>query len=165
MQTIPLYGRKANGRVALIDDEDYELVSQYRWHVMESQLPGRRPAGPYAEASLPNGRRQPPKTLMHRLITGYAITDHINHDGLDNRRANLREATVAQNQQNRRANGASAFKGVAWDRQHSRWVAKIAVSGRTINLGRFAAEVDAARAYDAAAVELFGEFAFINFPD
>lgn len=164
-RSIPLFGLKAAGRTALISEEDYDRVSRYRWHVHQIAFPGQRDHGPYAFA---NARRDGKRTriYMHGLITGYPATDHINHDGLDNRRINLRPAGN-RNQHNTRANilTTSNFKGVHWDRARSRWRAAISAGGAYRYLGRFESEVDAARAYDAAAHFYFGEYACLNFPE
>lgn len=160
MKTVPLYGAKAAGRVALVDHEDYDLVMQYRWNLWEYERPGGRKRGPYAIANLRGGGT----ITMHKLLTGYRQTDHENHNGLDNRRSNLRDATAAQNAQNRRkrSDSRSRFKGVLWLRQTSRWCARIRVAGKERHLGSFTDEVDAAKAYNAAAIEAFGEFACLN---
>jgi len=104
---------------------------------------------------------------MHRFLMqpppGMQI-DHINGDGLDNRRCNLRLATNTQNRRNGKAHsdGTSRFKGVCWDKFRGRWRADITFENRSIHLGRFHSETDAAIAYDAAARDLFGEFARLN---
>jgi len=103
---------------------------------------------------------------MHRLIMGNPQgmeVDHINGNGLDNRRCNLRVVTTSQNQANQHARrGRSSFKGVF--KQRSRWRARIHVQQKGINLGSFLTEEEAARAYDAAALHYFGEHACLNFP-
>ena len=161
MRTIPLSGSKAAGRVALVDDDDYELVAQYKWLFW---LPADRfRRVPYARlASVRNGGPY----LMHQMITGWPETDHRNHDGLDNRRHNLRQATRSQNLANQRpqVGRSSRFKGVCWDRFNRKWHAKVQVNYRQCNLGLFMSEEDAARAYDAAALAAWGEFACLNFP-
>jgi hypothetical protein len=162
MRTIPLGGKKAAGRIALIDDGDYDLVTQHPWHVQEQRRSGR-PTGPYAAATVRTG--SPPRgstILMHCLILGQPGVDHRNGNGLDNRRANLRPATHAQNQRNQRPRivSTSEFKGVSWDSHRLKWHARIARR----HLGRFDDELAAAKAYDAAARELYGEFAWLNFP-
>ena len=165
MKTVPLSGAKAAGRVALVNDADYKLVSQYRWFVMERKIEGQRTRGPYAGAWIRHdGRRV--LLLMHKLITGWPLTDHKNHDGLDNRRRNLRNATKAQNNQNSRSRlgSSSQYKGVHWSTRQQRWRANIAHEGRVRSLGVFMSEEDAARAYDAAALQLYGEYAVLNFP-
>jgi hypothetical protein len=162
MMTVPLHGKIAAQRVALVDDADYELVMQYRWHVLEQKRPGRF-GGPYAATNLPD---YGDTMLLHTLITGWPRVDHIDHDGLNCQRFNMRPVTGSQNQWNRRPNArsTSAYKGVNWDALNGKWLARICVRKHQRNLGRYVSEIDAARAYDAAAREAFGEYAFLNFP-
>ncbi|MBM0275132.1 AP2 domain-containing protein [Micromonospora tarensis] len=146
------------GHVALVDDEDAELVLPFTWRA-ES-----RGEVLYAVRTVPAG--SPVSRYMHKLLTGYDRTDHANGNGLDNRRANLRRATHAQNASNMVAHrdSASRFKGVTWHAQRRRWTARIASAGRYLYLGLFDDDEAAARAYDERARELFGEFAAVNFP-
>ena len=167
MRTVPLHGKRAACRVALVDDEDYDLVIPYRWTVLEHDpaAPGRRSHGPYAISDM---RRKTGETIwMHQLITGWTRVDHQDGDGLNNRRPNLRPASKAQNMANSRKNPGktSRYKGVFWVKAKSKWAAKIQVNGRSRSLGRFTDEEDAAWAYDAAAREAFGEYAKTNFQD
>jgi hypothetical protein len=91
--------------------------------------------------------------------------DHISRDGLDNRKCNLRKATHTQNQINSISNrGTSKYKGVSWDKSRSKWVGKLG-NGPDHFLGRFDSEEDAARAYDRAVIQKYGEFARPNFPE
>lgn len=152
----------ANGKgAALIDAADAALISGYSW---SRSVNGA--GNVYAHAHVP-GSGKPGKTIsMHQLIGGRGC-DHRNGDGLDNRRENLRPATQAQNAANRRPNrrpGGSQFKGVDWHTQHKTWRARIMVNGRSHHLGLFTSQEAAARAYDAAATEAWGEFARLNFP-
>lgn len=145
----------ACGSLTIVDDSDFETLSLYRWHRMGCR-------GRYAGASI-NGRG----TYLHRLLmsapTGVPV-DHVNLDTLDNRRANLRLCTTSQNMANsRKKRGTSCFKGVSWDSRLGLWRAGIGHDGANRNLGRYRDEEAAARAYDAAAVVLFGEFARVNF--
>ena len=155
MMTVPLGGKKAAGRVALIDDEDYELVSRHKWYTLAYET------WIYACATSP-GSGGSGKLRMHKLITGYPLTDHINGDGLDNRRSNLRPATVAQNNHNARgwSDSSSRFKGVTWHQRDRKWQAAIKVNGTSRYLGYFISEEDAAAAYAAAALEIQGEYAY-----
>jgi len=146
-------------RVALIDDSDEALVCAHRWWMIESRSPGRPSF--YARGSVIGERFHP---LMHRLLA-MGITDHVNGNGLDNRRANLRPATRSQNGANRRkvVKTASSFKGVT-RYAVTRWRAYITKDQARIHLGVFESELSAASAYDCAARELFGEYAALNFP-
>ena len=106
---------------------------------------------------------------MHRLLLGLKPgdsreSDHKDGNGLNNRRNNLRIATRAQNQHNQRPQkGTSRFKGVCWHRDAAKWQAQIQIERRKIHLGYFDSEIEATRAYDAAARNHFGEFARLNF--
>lgn len=165
---VPLFGERARGRIALVDLEDYDLVMRYRWHVREADpvAPGRRPNGPYAFSNIARGDGSGWRmTTMHSLIMGRAFIDHVDGNGLNNQRHNLRPATHAQNGANARKNPGktSRYKGVFWDRWRSCWTAKITVNRQARGLGRYEREEDAAAAYDVAAREAFGEFALTNF--
>lgn len=101
---------------------------------------------------------------LHRAILNapdVRQVDHVNGDGLDNRRANLRLASHAQNMHNQRVrlNSVSGFKGVSYDKDRQKWLARIALNGRTKNLGRFGTSGEAHDAYTQAAGQLHGEFA------
>ena len=106
---------------------------------------------------------------MHREIMGIGdekMCDHINGEGLDNRKANLRPATRAQNSWNRgksKARSRSRYKGLAWDKQDRRWEVRISANGKRKYVGRFEDEVKAARAYDRAANKYHGQYASVNF--
>jgi len=154
------------GKFALVDAADYERLACYSWQARSCRHPGGEKW--YAKRDRYWGDRsagQPLTIHMHQEVLGLdrqgLRVDHINGDGLDNRRANLRVATQSQNLQNakRRAN-RSGFKGV--QRSRVRWVARIKVAGRSQHLGCFDLVEDAARAYNRAALEHFGQFARIN---
>lgn len=147
------------GLVAVIDDEDAAAVlAAGPWHA----VPGATTH--YARRAVWSGGRAH-QVSLHTFLTGWSRVDHADGDGLNNRRANLRPATNAQNGQNRaiQRNNASGYKGVSWHR--GAWRAVIWLDGRSVHLGRYADPADAARAYDAAAREAFGEFARVNFPE
>lgn len=158
---MPLHGDVAAGRVALVDEEDYELVSQYRWHA--SKVPASRTFYARTKITHPDGSKS--DILMHNLLTGWKRVDHVNHNGLDNQRHNLRLATHKQNLANRQPNinsKWSRYKGVSWDSRRSKWTAKIQAEGNRRRLGSFESEKDAARAYNAAALATYGIFAYLN---
>ncbi len=156
MKEIPL----TQGKVALVDDEDYGRVSAYRWMAWWN---GHRW---YAITKIDSQR-----VLMHRFVLAAAPDqqiDHINGDGLDNRRSQLRFVTSQQNSMNRglRRGANNQYKGVSMTNppSMSTWKAQILVDGKRLYLGSYRTPEDAAKAYDAAAKEHFGEFAWLNFP-
>lgn len=158
MRSIPL----SNGMSALVDDEDFALVASLgRW----TATPSNRTY--YARrAYLDPATRSQKQLAMHTLITGWSYVDHINGDGLDNQRSNLRESCHDLNMANKRVyrNNTSGFKGVS--AKKGRWVAQIGtgISGQRRHLGYFDTPEDAARAYDVAAAAQWGEHARLNFP-
>lgn len=163
MREIPL----ANGRgVALVDDEDYELVTQYTWVLHQ------KGAQNYAVHRYLEGRKR--RSLrMHRLIMpGVALIDHRDGNGLNNTRANLRVADKSRNGFNirpeRRDSKSSRFKGVDFNksaRPASRpWRATIQAFGKRHYLGHFATAEEAAEVYDTAARQYHREFAWVNIP-
>jgi len=165
MRTVPLHGKNAKGRVALVDDHDYALVIPHRWLLQETLCPGRTPHGPYVLRYVTQDGQQA-IVMMHKMLTGWPKTDHIDHNGLNNQRYNLRPVTDIQNQWNKRPilSAASPYKGVGFVPKSGKWAARIQVDGRPRRLGRYRTQEAAARAYDAAAREHFGEFAALNFP-
>lgn len=167
MRTITLHGKKAAGRVALVDDEDYDRLVQYRWAVWERVRPGGGTDGPYAVANMTRGDGKQTSVKMHKFLTGYARTDHKDRNGLNNQRSNLRPADHAQNGYNTTASvgGASAYKGVSWHKGGKKWMAELRSDGVGHYLGLFTNEEAAALAYDDAARQRHGEFACFNFPD
>jgi hypothetical protein len=161
MVEVPL----TQGKVALIDDEDAERVIRYKWHA-RWDAKGRR----YYAVRQTQRKRKPYALSMHRFILNAppdAQVDHINRDGLDNRRSNLRLATANQNHWNsgRQINYRTGFKGVYWSKKDKRFRAAIKRYGAVRGIGSFGTAIEAARVYDAAARLLFGEFARLNFPN
>lgn len=161
-----------NGMVAMIDDEDFHAIKTVEFRdgkvwtgtisgVRWSALTNKRSI--YATASWPG--RKP--ILLHRAVmnaTAGHVVDHINHDGLDNRRCNLRLVTQTQNMANARHcdTSVSRFKGVWYWKQKNKYIARIKSNGKTIYLGLFDSDTDAAIAYNKKAIELRGEFAWLN---
>jgi hypothetical protein len=164
---VPLHGEKAAGRMVLVSPEDHQFALGYRWHVWEDERPNYD-GGPYAIAHIwREGKRT--TVFMHTLIAqrmgseDWQKVDHKNFDGLDNRRENLRDGTRGNTHNQRpRDRCASKYKGVSWHGQSEKWWARITIEGKTRSLGLHHDEADAARAYNAAAVELFGEYAHLN---
>ena len=156
------------GAWTLVDAEDWDALKGFRWRT------AKRSGVTYACRTLRRaecGGKSGASVLLHRVIlqppAGFVV-DHINGDGLDNRRANLRVATISQNLQNQRQRAprvgpqASRFKGVRFNQ--NRWEARIGVSGKMLFIGCFDTEEQAALAYDAEAKLHFGEFAKCNNP-
>ena len=144
------------GAVTIVDDTDYDWLNQWSWYLS---------TGGYAQRSVYTGSGYT-TIFMHRVILKASAgveVDHTSRDCLDNRRVNLRLCTGAQSSMNRAKTErkcSSKYKGVSWDRY--RWAAYIYKEYVKRHLGRFKCEEDAARAYNEAAKELFGEFAVLN---
>lgn len=148
------------GKFALVSDEDFHRLARWRWQYHSTGYAARR-------TSVAEGRKT---IFMHHLIIERRdglVTDHINGDKLDNRRSNLRLATPAENCRNRGIASATrwGFKGVFKQPRGKGWMARIKAQGKLIHLGTHPTPEDAARAYDRAALEHYGEFARLNFPE
>lgn len=159
MKKIPL----TQGRVTLVDDVDYEELNKQKWYAYQD-----RNTWYVRSNSLPVNDKKF-SVLMHRVILGLQHgdkrqCDHIDGDGLNNQRSNLRVCTNSQNQHNRRqiVTGRSRFKGVAWHKQSKRWIAQIKCYPAHIYIGSFDTEEAAAKAYNEKARELHGEYAYLN---
>jgi len=152
------------GKWTLLDVKDYYRLRIFKWIVYGN---GTNLYAIRHQLIEPNKTKT---VYMHREIMNPPadlVVDHRNCDGLDNRRTNLRFATHAQNTRNRRKkkNGSSQFLGVYFNKEKSTWDSQLMHNGKKIWVGRFKTEIDAARAYDAAARKYHGEFARLNFPE
>jgi len=150
------------GKIAIVDDEDFERANKIKW----GELRGVNTC--YARALGMNSGKATADTL-HRFILGNygngLLVDHINRNGLDNRKQNLRFCTQKENSRNQvgTKNSTSKFKGVCFDKNRNKWMSKIRVDYKTLFIGRFKNEIEAAKAYDKAAKIHFKEFAYLNF--
>ena len=156
MKEIPL----TQGKVAIVDDEDFEWLSEFKWHAHRKH---RQLSGPQWYAR--RGRSGP---QMHRMIMGVTDpkvpVDHRDGDGLNDQRSNLRLSTPGQNACNKKSRGGSSqYKGVYWHKRNNKWRSAVMIDRHEKHLGYFEDEIEAAKAYDRAARELHGEFARTNF--
>jgi hypothetical protein len=162
MKLIPL----TQGLFAVVDDEDYERVNMYSWYAHKDKKRGTF----YASRGARKNEGKKTTIRMHNEVMGKLMPgmeiDHKSGDGLDNRRKNLRVCTHSQNTANKRkgVSNRSGFKGVSWHAGANKWESSIRRNNKEKYLGHFNCVVKAAQAYDAAAVDIFGEYACLNFP-
>jgi len=158
--------RMSQPKYAKADPADYKRLKGYEWFAQK----GSRNFYAVRQVGRSKGKR---KTLifLHKEIIDVPegmVTDHINHDAMDNRRANLRAATHSQNACHTKKHSGvsrSKYKGIFWQKKQKKWVARIMFDGNRIYLGCFKDEIEAAKAYDKAARKYHKEFACFNFPD
>ena len=141
--------------IVLVDDEDYEWLNQWKWkeHKSGNVYYARRSGG--RDATI----------IMHRLLTNCpkgVDVDHIDGNGLNNQKSNLRIVTKRQNQQNQHIKNTSQYPGVTWNKTVKRWYAQTKVNGKNIYLGCFINEIDAFRAYYDFILSIGGEI--LDFP-
>jgi hypothetical protein len=146
------------GKFALVDPEDYYRLAKFNWQAASNKVTF------YASGKVA-GRTW----KMHRLIMNappHLVVDHIDHNGLNNAKNNLRLCSHAQNTRNAmpNRNTTSKYKGVCWRKKEKQWIASIQLNRKIHHLGCFENEIDAAKAYDKKAGQLHGEFACLNFP-
>lgn len=147
----------SNGKVAMVDATDYDLVSKFKWHGTDKG---------YASRSIKKGNKRTSIT-MHRFLMNPPddmYVDHIDGNKLNNRRSNLRICTHNDNCRNRKltVNCTSTFKGVNWHKKSGKWQARVKFERKIYHLGLYDNEMDAAHAYNLFAVEKFGEYALLN---
>lgn len=150
------------GKFATVDDIDYEFLMEWNWYF----------DGDYAvrHSHKSEGSIKRRTILMHRVVLSQKLghsdfeeTDHKNQNKIDNQRSNLRPASSMQNKRNTKVRqGSSKFKGVNWHKSHKKWQVQIRFEGKLKHLGHFTDEIKAAKAYNKAASEYFGEFARLN---
>jgi hypothetical protein len=150
------------GKVAIVDDDDYERLSQFKWHAR------KREKTYYAMRSLPIGNGKYLRVRMHRDILNVSEDtqiDHIDRNGLNNQKSNLRPCDHAENQWNTDApiTNTSGVKGVSWDKTNRKWLVQLHCRNKKIHLGRHPDKEEAVKIYDNAAKEHFGEFARPNY--
>jgi hypothetical protein len=148
--------KKHGEHVIFFDEIDYDIIKNYNWHLRKNGSTF------YAMTNISGSSVQ-----MHRIITNPntgMIIDHINHNGLDNRRCNLRICTILENNRNTviRKDNKSGYKGVYWSKQHKMWRAYIRIDTKPRHIGLFRDSIIAAKAYNDAAIKYFGEFARVN---
>lgn len=143
----------------IVDDEDYEQLVQYNWYYHNG----------YAVRKSSRKTKDRKTLYLHRILLnpGNQYIDHINGNKLDNRKENLRVASRSQNAMNtnKLKNKTSIYKGVYLYKRTGKWIARISLNGKCYSLGCFVNEIDAAKAYDNAAIKFFGTFANLNFKD
>jgi hypothetical protein len=152
------------GKYAIVDPEDFERLNKHKWHASKwgNTFYAIRCAGP---------RNKTKFIRMHREIIRpprHLVVDHINHNGQDNRKANLRPATRAQNNYNRRQfrkDKSSKYTGLSWRKDRKKWAVIVCYKRKNIIVGYFEDEIRAAKAYDKAAKKYYSQFAYLNFPD
>lgn len=135
------------GKVAIIDIEDVGNVQKYQWNYSSG----------YALTNMPNGKR----VYLHRYLLNPPtdmVVDHINRDKLDNRRNNIRICKPSDNNYNKDFKNTSGFRGVTWNKRKRKWAAQTSGYG----LGYFTNKIEAARAYNKKALEIYGEYARLN---
>lgn len=164
MKQIPL----TQGKVATVDDVDYPSLSRYKWCAVFANTKGQGVPQWYAVRT--HGKR-PNRNLvgMHRDVCGLIIgdgkrVDHRDRNGLNNQRSNLRVCSLRQNNANMELprHNTSGLKGVCWHKKHRRWRAAVYINNKSNHLGEFITKEEAGKAYDAAAIITFGEFALTN---
>jgi hypothetical protein len=162
MKTIEIISKKHGKHFLLIDDDDFEKVSKYKWCISKNDKKF------YVLTNVTTNNKQK-KLYIHRYIMSKnnidnLLIDHINHNTLDNRKQNLRVVTPTQNCNNTssRTGSTSVFLGVSWYEREKHWRTQITVNKKASTVGTFKDEIEAAKAYNKAAIKHFGEYANLN---
>ncbi len=151
MKEIPLTN---SNKVAFVDDDDYENVVRFKWMISKNN------------SVLRTTIVKDERPYLHQFLMGRTFIDHKDRNPLNNTRHNLRFSTQSQNCANtikRNKEFTSIYKGVYWAKTRNKWIAQIKIDRKAIRIGGFNSEIEAAKAYDKKALELFGEFAVLNF--
>lgn len=153
----------SQGKIALVDDEDYDYLMQWKWHFKYD----KNNIGYARRDKMVAGKKL--RFQMHREIMKMGDSklkvDHINHNGIDNQKHNLRMATHAQNLMNSASiRGKCKYLGVGICKKSGKFTVAVMANGKRVRMGRFINEIDAAIARDKVALEIQGEFACLNFP-
>lgn len=147
------------GYSAIIDESDFDLVSQHIWHVKIGKYTN------YAMTNIKDGNGKSTTLAMHRLLfPDCEVVDHIDKNGLNNQRHNLRPSTYSENNTSRewKNPGVSKYKGVSWDKKANKWIVQIQKDKIHYNLGRYENEEVAAIVYNKHAMQLHSKFAHLN---
>ena len=153
-------GRNKGRYVALVDDEDYEYLNQFKWHATKGRTGGYYAARKYKEHNIWHTQK------MHRLIMqtpDYLEVDHNDHNGLNNQKYNIINCTHSINEHNKKPRCKSGLKGVYYD--HKLISARIKIDDKLVYLGSFKSETEAAKAFDTAAKLKYGVYAKLNYPN
>ena len=153
------------GYETMVDDEDFEFLNQWKWHALKF-----KGGIVYATRTSNTFERQkgfPKNIYLHRCLLNYPKNfhiDHVDNNGLNNTRVNLRLVTHSQNQQNAKLSvkSTSKYKGVYYHKKNKRYAARIGFNHRQIHLGNFLTAIEAAKTYNKAAVKYFGSYARLN---
>lgn len=162
MREIVINSKKHGQKIVLVDDEDFEFLNQWNWHLK----PARNTF--YATRQQFDGHSNFKHVKMHRLILGLNDSkikgDHKDRNGLNNQRANLRICNPSENNCNQKSHkgSTSKYRGVSWCTERKKWVAHIQKEKKLVHIGRFFTEKEAALAYNNMAKELHGDFANLN---